>query len=111
MLSRHACNTREFPRVSFALFLCQFVWQLILGPRLLLPGLPGLCALTGLLAANWRKLPFSLFLLGFLVNALKLISFYERSYAELNEQGIATTRDMAWPARDAPFVHAWCAVL
>lgn len=58
-----------------------------------------------------EKVAHFLFLLGFLVNALKLISFYEKSYAELNEQGIATTRDMAWPVRDAPFLQAWCAAL
>jgi hypothetical protein len=76
------------------------------GPRYLLPTLPGLMALTGLLEGRAAKALLYLSFLGFLVNAPTLISFYERYYAEANEQGI-TDSQLYWSPARAPFLHAW----
>jgi hypothetical protein len=76
------------------------------GPRYLLPTLPGLMALTGLLEGRMAKALLYLSFLGFLVNAPTLISFYERYYAEANEQGI-TDSQLYWSAVHAPLLHAW----
>jgi hypothetical protein len=76
------------------------------GPRYLLPTLPGLMALMGLLEGRAAKALLYLSFLGFLVNAPTLISFYERYYAEANEQGI-TESQLYWSPARAPFLHAW----
>ena len=76
------------------------------GPRYLLPTLPGLVALMGLLEGRAAKGLLYLSFLGFLVNAPTLISFYERYYAEANEQGI-TDSQLYWSPARAPFLHAW----
>jgi hypothetical protein len=76
------------------------------GPRYLLPTLPGLMALTGLLEGRAAKALLYLSFLGFLVNAPTLISFYERYYAEANEQGI-TDSQLYWSPARAPLLHAW----
>ena len=52
------------------------------GPRLLLPAVPGLMALTALLERRRRWLLIALTIAGFVVNAPTLISFYERYYQE-----------------------------
>jgi hypothetical protein len=76
------------------------------GPRYLLPTLPGLMALTGLLEGRAAKALLYFSFLGFLVNAPTLVSFYERYYAEANEQGI-TDSQLYWSPARAPFLHAW----
>lgn len=76
------------------------------GPRYLLPALPGLMALTGLLEGKAAKILLYLSFLGFLVNAPTLISFYERYFAEANEQGISDNQ-LYWSPERAPLLHAW----
>jgi hypothetical protein len=76
------------------------------GPRYLLPALPGLMALTGLLEGKAAKALLYLSFLGFLVNAPTLVSFYERYYAEANEQGISDS-ELYWSPVHAPLLHAW----
>jgi hypothetical protein len=76
------------------------------GPRFLLPGLPGLAALLGHLEAQWRRGLIVLTAVGFLINAPTLFTFYERYYAEENEQGVSE-RDTLWSFSRAPFLHAW----
>jgi len=76
------------------------------GPRFLLPALPGLSALTGMLDKNWRKGLLILTVIGFFVNAPTLISFYERYYAEANEQGISQ-QALLWSPKYAPLMQAW----
>ena len=76
------------------------------GPRYLLPTLPGLMALMGLLEGRAAKVLLYLSLLGFLVNAPTLISFYERYYAEANEQRV-TDSQLYWSPAHAPLLHAW----
>jgi hypothetical protein len=76
------------------------------GPRYLLPTLPGLLALMGLLEGRAAKALLYLSFLGFLVNAPTLISFYERYYAEANEHGI-TDSQLYWSPAHAPLLHAW----
>ena len=46
------------------------------GPRHLLPILPGLVALTGVLSNGWRKVLVLSAILGFLLTAPNLVSFY-----------------------------------
>ena len=60
----------------------------------------------GLLEGRAAKALLYLSFLGFLVNAPTLISFYERYYAEANEQGI-TDSQLYWSPARAPFLHAW----
>jgi hypothetical protein len=97
------------------LFLHSLAWYWYAGwswgPRYLLPGIPGLCALTGLLERNLRKGLIVLTLLGFLVNAPTLFCFFDRYYAELAERGIYADDSIAWSVRYAPFLHEWPAAL
>jgi hypothetical protein len=76
------------------------------GPRFLLPVLPGLMALTGLMEGKATKGLLVLGLAGFLVNAPAMVSYYERYYAEANEQGVSES-DMLWSVSRAPLLHAW----
>lgn len=76
------------------------------GPRLLLPVLPGLVAMTGVLTSGWRKILVFAAVLGFLLNAPNLISFFERYYAEANEQGISKA-DLLWRPSLSPLLHQW----
>jgi hypothetical protein len=76
------------------------------GPRYLLPAMPGLMALTGLLETKGAKWLLVLGLAGFFVNAPTLVSFYERYYAEAMEQGVPESQLFWSPAR-APALHAW----
>lgn len=80
------------------------------GPRYLLPALPGLLALTSLLEGRWRKALIGLAILGFMINAPTLFSFYERSIAEANERGI-TLEQLTWSVEKAPFLHGWPAAI
>jgi hypothetical protein len=81
------------------------------GPRYLVPAIPGLCALAGLLEGNSRRALAVLTLLGFLINAPTTFSFFERYYAELTEQGVLTAETSAWSFRHAPFVNGWPAAV
>lgn len=76
------------------------------GPRYLLPVLSGLMALTGLLEGKAAKGLLVLAFAGFLVNAPAMVSYYERYYAEANEQGISENA-LLWSPSHAPLLHAW----
>jgi hypothetical protein len=76
------------------------------GPRLLLPMLPGLVALTGVLSNGWRKVLVLSAILGFLLSAPNLVSLYARYLSEANEQGISET-DLQWHPSRSPLLHAW----
>jgi len=80
------------------------------GPRYLVPAVPLLCALTGLLHGGFRKALVVLTLAGFAINVPTTFSFYERYYAELNDKGIPTEQTMAWSLR-APWLHGWPAAI
>jgi hypothetical protein len=92
---------------SYELWYAGWAW----GPRYLLPAIPGLCALTGLLEGRLRKLLVYVSLIGFLINAPTLFSFYERYYAEMKEQGVQLYPTLAWSPRLAPFLHGWPAAI
>jgi hypothetical protein len=77
------------------------------GPRYLVPAIPGLCAVLGLVDGKGRRAIAILTLLGFLINAPTLFSFYERYFAELKENGIAVGPSTAWSLSRAPMVHIW----
>lgn len=76
------------------------------GPRYLLPTLPAIMALTGLLEGKAAKILLVLGLAGFLLNAPTLASYYERYYAEEGERGIPHGA-MLWSPAHAPLLHAW----
>jgi hypothetical protein len=76
------------------------------GPRFLVPILPGLMALTGLLEGKAAKGLLVLAFVGFLVNVPAMVSYYERYYAEAKEQGVSE-RDLLWSVSRAPLLHAW----
>ena len=78
------------------------------GPRYLLPTLPVIMALTGLLEGKARKTLLVLSLVGFLVNAPTLVSYYERYYAEASELGISY-KALLWSPKRAPLAHGWSA--
>jgi hypothetical protein len=76
------------------------------GPRHLLPILPGLVALTGVLRNGWRKVLIVSAVLGFLLTAPNLVSFYTRYFAEANEQHV-TNEDMMWRPSRSPLLNQW----
>jgi hypothetical protein len=76
------------------------------GPRLLLPVLPGLVALTGVLSNGWRRALVLSAILGFLLTSPNLVSFYTRYYAEANEQGVSNA-DLMWRPSRSPLLHQW----
>ena len=76
------------------------------GPRLLLPALPGLMALTSLLEPRRRWMLTALTAAGLIVNAPTLVSFYERYYQEAAAAKI-TIAARTWNPRYAPFVRVW----
>jgi hypothetical protein len=76
------------------------------GPRLLLPALPGLMAMTALLARRRRWLLVALTIAGFIVNAPTLISFYERYYQEATAAHIST-EERIWNPRYAALFRVW----
>ena len=118
---RKALKDRKFEALTiaavFAAFLflhsCLPYWYASWswGPRYLVPTVPGLCALAGLLEGNLRKGLIVLTLLGFVVNAPTTFCFYERYYAELLEQHIPLDDSLVWSFRYAPSLHEWPAAL
>lgn len=81
------------------------------GPRYLVPTLPGLCSLTGLLSKRATKVLVVLSLAGFLINAPTLFGFYERYFAELVERNISPSAEIAWSLPLAPCLHGWPAAI
>src|SRR5262249_35468181 len=76
------------------------------GPRFLLPGLPGLFALIGLLEARWRRYLVALTIIGFIVSAPTLVSFYARYYLEASQAGVPADT-LLWSPTSAPAVQVW----
>ena len=63
-------------------------------------------ALTGVLTNAWRKALVLSAILGFVLTAPNLVSFYTRYYAEANEQGV-TNEDLMWRPSRSPLLHQW----
>ena len=77
------------------------------GPRLLLPVLPGLVALTGVVSDYWRKVLAATVVVGFVLTAPNLFSTcYKRYFAEAGERGIADA-ELRWSPIRSPLVNAW----
>jgi hypothetical protein len=76
------------------------------GPRLLLPAMPGLMALSGLLERRRRWLLIVLTIAGFIVNAPTLMSFFERYYQEAVAANISAAAQ-TWNPRYAPAFRIW----
>ena len=82
------------------------------GPRFLVPTVPLLMALTGLIGPRDRAGLIALSVIGFLINAPTLVSFYERYYWELLALGSQAPYTGIWgPISHAPIFHAWGAAL
>lgn len=78
------------------------------GPRFLVPTLPGLLALTGLLGKQWRKWLILLTVIGLIVNAPTLVSFYQRYYAEASDGGYLRRALTLWVSPfDSPLFQSW----
>ena len=77
------------------------------GPRFLLPALPGLMALTGLLEKGWRRLLIVLTMVGFIINSPNLVSFYGTYYQELKDAGVTDEAQVLWNPAYVPFIHIW----
>jgi hypothetical protein len=76
------------------------------GPRYLLPALPGLMALCALLRSTSRKALIALTIVGFLINAPTLVSYYDRVYQEeLVAHELPKTT--LWSLNQAPFLRIW----
>ena len=80
------------------------------GPRFLLPVLPGLMAATALLKEKLIRGLQALAVVGFLINAPTLVSYYERYYAEANEQHLSQNV-LLWSPSHAPLLHGWPAAI
>ncbi len=85
-------------------FCCGWDW----GPRFLVPLLPLLMALVGLIDYHSRKWLLILSAIGFVINAPTLFSFYQRYYWELETAGGAVTDLSLWTAlTQSPLLHVW----
>jgi hypothetical protein len=76
------------------------------GPRLMLPAVPGLIAITGLLERRRRSLLVALTCIGFIVGAPNLISFYERYYQDAVAAKVSA-RAQTWSFDQAPLFRIW----
>ncbi len=76
------------------------------GPRLLLPALPGLMALAGLLQRRRRWLLVALSVAGFIINSPNLVSFYARYYQEAAAAKVSV-RAQEWSLSSAPLFRMW----
>jgi hypothetical protein len=76
------------------------------GPRLLLPILPGLIALTALLDGKPRQALVALAVLTFILTAPNLVTSYKRYYAEANEENVQST-ELYWSLSRSLLLHEW----
>ncbi len=82
------------------------------GPRFLVPIIPALMVTVGLLGRRWRMPLVGLMVLGFLVNAPTLLTFYQRYFAEIADQDTALlmqTLSLWSDASQAPIFNVWAA--
>ena len=83
---------------------CGWDW----GPRFLVPILPLLLALTALLDYRARRWLMGLGLIGFVINAPTLVSFYQRYYWEMVTAGQDVWGLSLWTRLgDAPIFQVW----
>jgi hypothetical protein len=76
------------------------------GPRYMIAGLPGLMALTGFLNERGRRWLIGLTIVGVVIAAPTLVSYYERVYVESAAAGITDpVRD--WSITEAPITAVW----
>ena len=82
------------------------------GPRFLIPILPALMVTEGLLGKRWRMPIVGLIVLGFLVNAPTLLTFYQRYFAEVADQDtllLMQTLSLWSDPSQAPIFNVWAA--
>jgi hypothetical protein len=76
------------------------------GARYLLPAIPALLALGGLLTRGWRKIFLFLTVLGTIVQLPTLVSFQYRWFQEALAQGIPFNA-ILWNPRYTPLTNSW----
>lgn len=76
------------------------------GPRFLFPTLAILLPFLGLVGGRWKKAALALAVVGFLVSAPTWTCFFERSFAEEYQQGIAM-QATEWSVDQSPLVRMW----
>ena len=82
------------------------------GPRFLVPVIPTLMVSVGLLGKRWHMPLVGLIVLGFLVNAPTLLTFYQRYFAEVSDQDIGLlmqTVSLWSEPSQAPVFNIWAA--
>jgi hypothetical protein len=112
LFKRGRAETLQLLLVCFAFLFIYSCWPVSgfdWGTRHLLAIVPICFAVIGtLLNSGWRKAFIGLTLLGFVVNAPTLVSFYELHFMEAVEQGIPN-ENIIWNFKDAPVTHGWSA--
>ncbi|MGF1496379.1 MAG: glycosyltransferase 87 family protein [Elainellaceae cyanobacterium] len=87
---------------------CGWDW----GPRFLVPALPGLMALAGLVDYRGRRILIGLTIIGLGINAPTLISLYERYYWEVQTAGANVHALSLWTdLSSAPLFNVWGAAI
>lgn len=82
------------------------------GPRFLVPVIPALMVTVGLLDKRWRMPAIGLIVLGFLVNAPTLLTYYQRYFAEISDQDtviLMQTVSLWSEPSQAPIFNLWSA--
>lgn len=83
---------------------CGWDW----GPRFLVPLLPLMMSLSALLDYRARQWLIGLSILGFVINAPTLVSFYQRYYWEIDTAGRDVWSLSLWtPLANAPIFNVW----
>ena len=80
------------------------------GPRFLVPVIPALMVSVGLLGKRWRMPTVGLIMLGFLVTAPTLLTFYQRYFAEvadLDTDVLMQTVSLWSEPSQAPIFNLW----
>ncbi|MBI3977521.1 MAG: glycosyltransferase family 39 protein [Chloroflexi bacterium] len=97
--------------IFLGFLLVHSAWALLYGglewgARYLLPAVPGLLALAGLVEKPWRRWLAILTAVGLVANAPTLVAFYERYLVEVTEQGLSA-HQVLWSPADAPLIQMW----
>ncbi|EKU98385.1 hypothetical protein Lepto7375DRAFT_7669 [Leptolyngbya sp. PCC 7375] len=80
------------------------------GPRFLVPIMPAMMVAVGLLGKRWRMPLVGLIVLGFLVNAPILLTYYQRYFAEVSDQSmdlLMQTVSLWSEPYQAPIFNIW----
>ena len=76
------------------------------GPRFLLPVTPGLFALAAFAAGRWKQLLTLLSLIGFIISAPTLLSYYDGYIAEATARHVSEDA-LVWSPGKSAIIHQW----